>query len=606
MGLLRCLDLSRLFRTMQAAPLPASAIELDAALLQATITLALAALCAFLYARYRKPYFAWWAGAWGLYFLRIGAITSFLLTSHRVWLYWHQVVTGWTALALLYAALVFSQQLRWRPWFVGLVLFPPLWSYIAIYQLQHFLWAAGPAVLFLSLATLWTGWVFLRYRQKVASSGATLLGVAFVLWGLHHLDYPFLRARGSWAPWGYYLDILLALAVGAGILLLVLDDLRRGLAALSALSGDLQRAGREQDVLEALLARPLTLPAVSGTALYTADGALPRFVQGAGACAAWVDGNLSPAASAILSRVIETGKPQFTPEWLQGDPDRSSYPYAAVLPILRGERVLAALVLLGQARDPFTALDDKFLLALGHQVGAALENADLYTRLEARTVELARLSTRMIEQHEEERRRLSRELHDETAQVFSAVKMELGLLREIVQPEQAARLSQVLELIDTGIRSIRSVTNDLRPGLLDDLGLLPALRSLVADFSERSGILTDLAAPAEIPALSREAELALFRALQEGLSNVLRHADARSVDIGISVNPQGVLLRVSDDGRGLGHGTTPEYPEQGGHMGLAGMRERITALGGTVRFGNRGAAGALLEVVVPASADGPQ
>lgn len=585
---------------MQGAPLSADAIELDAALLQATITAALAGLCAFLYARYRKPYFAWWAGAWGLYFLRIGAITSFLLTSHRFWLYWHQVVTGWTALALLYAALVFSQQIRWRMWFLGLVLFPPLWSYIAIYELKHFLWAAGPAVLFLSLATLWTGWVFARYRQRVVSSGATLLAAAFGLWGLHHLDYPFLRARGAWAPWGYYLDILLALAVGAGILLLVLDDLRRGLSALSALSGDLQRAGREQDVLDALLARPMTLPAVSGTALYTFNGSHPRFVQGAGVCAPWTDGELPSSASAVLRRVIQTGRPQFTPEWAIAEADGSAYPYAAVLPILRGELVLAALVLVGQARDPFTALDDKFLLALGHQVGAALENADLYSRLETRTVELARLSARMVEQHEDERRRLSRELHDETAQVFSAVKMELGVLREKVQPEQAGRLSQILELIDTGIRSIRNVTNDLRPSLLDDLGLLPALRSLVTDFSERSGIRTDLAAPPVMPPLSREAELALFRALQEALSNVLRHADARSVDVGISINSDGVLLQVSDDGRGLPGGLIPEHLELTGHMGLAGMRERITALGGTVRLRGRGDMGALLEVLVPA------
>src|SRR3954465_11771463 len=113
---------------MQGTPL-AHPVELDAALLQAAITAALAALSAFLYARYRKPYFAWWAGAWGLYFLRIGAITSFLLSADRTWLYWHQVVTGWTALALLYAALVFSRQIRWRPWFLALILFPPLWSY---------------------------------------------------------------------------------------------------------------------------------------------------------------------------------------------------------------------------------------------------------------------------------------------------------------------------------------------------------------------------------------------------------------------------------------------------------------------------------------------
>ena len=601
--MLRSLDSSRLFGTMQATLPPATNVELDAALLQAAITAALAVLCAFLFSRYRKPYFAWWGVAWGLYLLRVVAITSFLISSDWIWLYWHQVVTGWTALALLYAALVFSQQTPWRWWYLALVLFPPVWSYIAIYRLDHFLLAAGPAVLFLSLATLWTGWVFFRYRRKVPSSGATVLAVAFGLWGLHHLDYPFLRARGAWAPWGYYLDTLLALAVGAGILLLVLDDLRRGLGALSALSGDLQRAGREQDVLDALLARPLTLAAVQGSALYMVGEAGARFVRGSGVCAGW-GGTLPPSGAATLDRVIATGRPQFTREWTDTSPGGSAYAYAAALPILREEGVIAALVLVGNARDPFTALDESFLLALGHQVGAALENADLYGRLETRTVELARLSARMIEQHEDERRRLSRELHDETAQVFSAVKMELGLLRGTVPPEQAARLDQALNLIDTGIRSIRNVTNDLRPSLLDDLGLLPALRSLVADFSARSGIRTGLAAPSTLPPLSREAELALFRALQEALSNVLRHAGASTVDIGISINTEGVLLQVSDDGQGLPQGVTPDTLELQGHMGLAGMRERITALGGTVRLRRQAGAGALLEVVVPAPAGG--
>jgi hypothetical protein len=267
---------------MQADLPTAPTSELHAAFLQALITAGLAALCWFMYRRHRKPYFAWWAGAWGLYTIRVAAIVSFLLGGNWIWLYWHQVVTGWTALALLCAALVFSRGLRWRPWYLAVALFPPVWAYIAIYQLDHFLWAAGPAVLFLSLATLWTGWAFLRYRRRVASGGATLLAASFILWGLHHLDYPFLRARGAWNPWGYYIDILLTLAVGTGILLLVLDDLRRGLGALSDLSGDLQQAGRQQDVLDALLARPLTLPAVRGSALFLAGEGRPRFARGAG------------------------------------------------------------------------------------------------------------------------------------------------------------------------------------------------------------------------------------------------------------------------------------------------------------------------------------
>ena len=102
------------------APLPlAPTSELHAAFLQAVITAGLAALCWFVHRRYRKPYFAWWAGAWGLYTVRVAAIVSFLLTGDWLWLYWHQVVTGWTALALLYAALVFSRGLRWRPWFLA-------------------------------------------------------------------------------------------------------------------------------------------------------------------------------------------------------------------------------------------------------------------------------------------------------------------------------------------------------------------------------------------------------------------------------------------------------------------------------------------------------
>jgi signal transduction histidine kinase len=274
------------------------------------------------------------------------------------------------------------------------------------------------------------------------------------------------------------------------------------------------------------------------------------------------------------------------------------FPYAAVLPLFRREAVSGALVLVGDARDPFTALDDRFLVALGQQVGAALENADLYARLQARTVDLARLSARMIEQHEEERRRLSRELHDETAQVFSAVKMELGVLRDGVEPGQAERLDHALALIDTGIRSIRSVTNDLRPSLLDDLGLLPALRSLVTDFGSRSGIRTELMAPAGLPSLSKEAELALFRALQEALSNVRRHSEARHVNVGISVSPEGVRLEVRDDGRGP-PAASLEHLERQGHMGLAGMRERISALGGRVRFGGRNGPGASLEVLLP-------
>jgi len=575
---------------MQARPPLTTALELDAAILQVVITAGLAALCFFLFRRYRKAYFAWFAAAWSVYALRLVVIMSFLVSGNWAWLYWHQVLTGWTALGLLWAALVVWRGMRFRRVYLWALLVPPIWSYIAIYRVEQFFLAAGPAVLFLSLATLWTGWVFFRYWRQVGSSGALALAIALTLWGLHHLDYPFLRARGAWAPWGYYLDIVFTLATGAGILMLVIDDLGMGLDAMSDLAEVLQHRGDAREVLEAILARQLSLPAVRGSALYLREAG--RVVRATGACTGWEGRHLEGGTARAVAEAIVTGRPQVA------DGTGREFPYAAVVPVSRRAEISGALILVGEARDPFTALDNRFLEALGRQVGAALENADLSARLQQRSTELERLSKRMLEQHEEERRRLSRELHDETAQVFSAVKMELSVFAADVPPAARGRLDRLMRLVDTGIRGIRSVVNDLRPSLLDDLGLLPALRSLVAQFAERSGLRVGFDAPRTLPPLSKEAELAVFRALQEALSNVARHADARTVDVRLRIRDGDLLLVVSDDGRGPESTDTTQL-EREGHMGLTGMRERLTAVGGRVSFDGHPGKGARLEIQVP-------
>jgi signal transduction histidine kinase len=348
---------------------------------------------------------------------------------------------------LLWAAAVFAHAAAWRTYYWALLAFPLVWSYVAVIRLDNFQLAAAPAVAFLAAATLWTGAVFLRHRRGETRGASTLLGWTFVLWGVHHLDYPLLRARGAWSPWGYYLDSLFLLAVGAGILLLV--------------------------------------------------------------------------------------------------------------------------------------------------------NADLASRLHTRTLDLERLSRRMVQQHEEERRRLSLELHDETAQVFAAVKMQLGLLRELVEPPLASRLTRVLELVDDGMRGIRDVTNDLRPALLDDLGLLPALRSLVADYSERRGVPVVLDAPVALPVLADEVEVALFRALQEALANVVRHAPGATASVTITERKGELAMRIADSGPGFAGEAALAQSETAGHLGLAGMRERIVAAGGQVRVHGAPAAGVAIDIRVP-------
>lgn len=450
--------------------------ELNAALLQAVVTLGIAALCAYLFQKYRRDYFRWLSIAWCAYALRIGCIVLFLTTGASGWLFAHQILTGWTALALLWSALAFSQHARWRWWYVFALAFPVAWSYVAIYKLDNFLLAAGPAVLFLSLATLWSGFVFFKHWRATGSRGAALLAGVLFTWGVHHLDYPILRARGAWNPWGYYLDIFFVLATSIGIVILVLEEMDQGLRTLLAISGE-----------------------------------HPPQRQ----------------AEANIDRLLE--------------------------------RLNANLV--------------------------------------ARTRELELLSARMVQQHEEERRRVALALHDQTAQVWAAVKLHLGTLREVAPQPLVPRVDRMLALVDDGIRSIRSVTVHLRPPLLDELGLVPALRALVRSFAEQSELKIDFEAPDTL-VVSHDVGLVLFRALQEALSNVVRHADASAVSIKLSALNGEVVLSVEDNGRGFAQSAVEITSRQTG-VGLSGMRERISALSGSVTFESPPNVGASVTVRLP-------
>jgi signal transduction histidine kinase len=278
--------------------------------------------------------------------------------------------------------------------------------------------------------------------------------------------------------------------------------------------------------------------------------------------------------------------------------------YRAALPIPRETGERQVLVVVGGARHPFTALDDAFLVALGRQLGSALDGAELNARLQGRTQELSRLSVRMIHQHEEERRRLSLELHDETAQVFSAVKLRLGVIGERTDEPTARSIAVVSDLVDQGMRSIRSVTEMLRPAALDDLGLEASLHSLALEFEQTAGLDVRLEVAGDTSIASPDAELVLFRALQEGLSNVVRHAGATRVDVALTVAGERLQLRIADNGMGTGRTLDLDELQRAGHTGLAGIRERVQALAGEVSLRRSNAGGIELLITLPVGAAG--
>jgi signal transduction histidine kinase len=567
--------------------------EFAAALLLALIALGGAAYCAWLFTRFRKSYYAWWSVSWLLYAVRVGIIIGFIRTQQSGWLFWHQVLTGWTALGFLAASLSFARGARVTPKFAVIALFPVLWSSIAIFVLENFMLAVAPAIAFLSAATLITGISFARHARRTGSPGAWTLAVAFTLWAVHHLDYPLLRARGAWVPWGYYLDILFILAVMGGIALLVIDDLRRGLEALARLSADVQSSARDDAVTTALLERPLGLRGVSGTALY--DVHALRVIGVAGKAVQWRDQDPPAAVLSVLQQAVREDRSVNA-----SLPATSDERFVAALPMYRDATISHVLVLTGDVRDPFSALDDEFLRALGRQVGAALQQAELRSQLEARTEDLARLSSRLVEQHEDERKRLARELHDETGQLFSAMRMEVAALQQLAGADAVALRMDAL--VTAGLSSLRRVTAALRPSLLDDLGLLSAIRSLVAQVSSEGRVRATLDAPESLPPISRERELALFRAAQEGITNVFRHAAATLLQVTLRVTDSGVTLLIDDDGVGPPSKADLLRRERGGHLGLVGMRERIVALGGSVCLESSPNGGSRLSVTLRAGA----
>lgn len=371
----------------------------------------------------------------------------FITTTRPVLLYWHQVITGWTALAFLWTAVVFAREARWKKQYLILIAFPPLWSYVAIYRLENFLLAAAPAVAFLSVATAVTGLVFWRHRRRANGGGATVLAVTFLLWALHHLDYPILRARGIWTPWGYYLDSLFTLGVGAGLLLLI--------------------------------------------------------------------------------------------------------------------------------------------------------NSELTERLRARSHELEQLSRKMVRQHEGERRRLSLALHDETAQVFAALKLRLGAIAESLDDSLRPQVDRSLALVDDGLARLRSLTDDLRPSLLDDLGLLPALRSLVANFSAQHQNDVRFNAPDSLPPLVPDADVVVYRTVQEGLANITRHAGYVPVVLTFAVHEGHLQLELTDEGPGFDPGSELHITAVSKRMGLAGMQERAASVSGDLHVASAPSRGVTLTLRVP-------
>jgi PAS domain S-box-containing protein len=279
-----------------------------------------------------------------------------------------------------------------------------------------------------------------------------------------------------------------------------------------------------------------------------------------------------------------------------------------VAPIQSRNRVIGTISSVSRQPYTFTAEDEHLITILASQAAMAIENAQLFdSQRRARAVaelqreRLRELTQRIVSAQEEERLRISRELHDEAGQALTSLKISLDLIRVGLPPEQAAlrdRLAGVAALADETMETLRTLAHDLRPPGLDAFGLNVALEGLCYDYGARTELAVNYSG-VDLPELPTAVALSIYRLVQEALTNIVKHAEAQQAHVSLARDEGQLCVVVTDDGKGFVSEAESEHPRRRGGIGLVSMRERAELLGGTLEITTAPGHGTRLTARIP-------
>jgi signal transduction histidine kinase/PAS domain-containing protein len=301
----------------------------------------------------------------------------------------------------------------------------------------------------------------------------------------------------------------------------------------------------------------------------------------------------------LAKRVAEQGKALVTDD--AGNVSADNLKSFISVPLKSKERVVGVLSTGSSTLRVFSEQEIQLLTSLGHQLGIAVENAQLYQELQSKEQMREQLLRRIISAQEDERQRVARELHDVTSQALATLGVGLEVIAtpQSDAKERETQMDGIKSLLSATSRDVHRLISDLRPSLLDDLGLSAAIRSYAHNSLDAAGVQVHVEAAGQEKRLPPEVEIALFRIVQEAIANIARHARAESAYISLEFKEKGIAVEIEDDGIGFdhSHGFAPGAGGKG--VGLLGMRERAELLGGTIEIDTRTGSGTRVSVEIP-------
>lgn len=541
----------------------------------------------------------WWAAAYG--FLTAHQVAEVVLdtATSPAWMIGRHLLRLTAALLLLGSFPVQRRLLRWAS---AVAVLAVLAAWVLALAGHPWPWGALPPSLVAGVLFIVVARRYHRVEEPRHDPATYLVTWGLALTGLLAVGYPFVRTQEWGGIAGALLSGLFTLMLGVGWIVRSWRDTRE-LELLNAIAGALNRLTNVGESAQEALRLVARLLGVEAGWVFLREGDHLSLAASFGLPAPLAaEANLRMGGDCHCLRLLAEDRLPLAVNAV--DCQRLAqvgiaHTRHASVPLRASTRTLGLMNLVLPGGRTFSERELQMLSTVGHQIGLAVERGMLFDEVAAKERTRGELLEKLITAHEDERRRIARELHDEAGQALTALIVNLELAAQEESPDRVrAHLIQLRDLAERTLAEIRRLIYDLRPSILDDLGLVAALRWYAKSLLDPRGITWSLSVSGIAGRLPPAMETVAFRLVQEALANVQRHSRATAVNVDLALVGRELRVRIEDNGQGFDAQRIRTAGRDGG-FGLMGMRERVELVGGRWEAHSKPGAGTIITAMLP-------